>query len=108
MAIRGVSSKGVPKAGTDIRTANIGKQSGADSTQRSQGSGADKVSLTGSATQLQALETQIAGLPVVNATHVAEVQHLLATGSYEYEPIDAAESMLEQEKAFAMGEAKIQ
>ena len=105
MAIRGVSSKGAHKVGTDIRTANAGKQSGVDNVQRNQGAGADKVSLTDSVTQIKALESQIASLPVVNATHVSQVQHLLATGSYDFEPIDAADSMLEQEKAFSMSQS---
>lgn len=102
MAIRSVSSKGAQKVGTDIRTANAGKQTGADTVQGSQGPGADKVSLTDSATQIRALETQISSLPIVNASHVSQVQHLLATGNYDFEPIDAADNMLEQEKAFAM------
>ena len=104
MAIRGVSSKGAHKVGSELLTTSTGKQSDTDNVQRNQGPGADKVSLTDSVTQIKVLETQIASLPVVNATHVSQVQHLLATGSYDFEPIDAADNMLEQEKAFAINQ----
>ena len=59
------------------------------------------MSLTGSAAKLQELETHIASLPIVDATHIADVQRALATGSYHFEPIDAAESLIAQEKEFA-------
>ena len=63
-------------------------------------SSADKVSLTSSATQLQALEDQISSLPVVDTKRVEETQLALSTGSHEIDPDTTAEGVLTVERSF--------
>ncbi len=65
-------------------------------------SGQDKVSLTASATQLQTLTEHVMSMPVVDAQEVSDVQHTLATSGLQFEPGQAADTLLDQEKAFAM------
>lgn len=64
------------------------------------GGSGDKLSLTSEATQLQALEDQIAELPVVDTQRVQEVQRSIATGSFQVDPASVAEKMLQFEAAF--------
>jgi negative regulator of flagellin synthesis FlgM len=54
----------------------------------------DKVSLTDQAAQLQALESQISNLPVVDVDRVREVQQTIAASSYTVEPARVADKML--------------
>ena len=54
----------------------------------------DQVSLTAQASQLQALESQIATLPVVDTQRVQDVQRTLATGSFQMEPLQVADKVL--------------
>ena len=54
----------------------------------------DRVSLTEQAAQLQALEGQIANLPVVDTQRVREVQHAIATGNLRIDPAAIADKML--------------
>ena len=65
-------------------------------------SGQDRISLTESATRLQTLTEQVMTLPVVDAQEVSNVQRTLATTGLQFEPREAADSLLEQEKAFAL------
>ena len=44
--------------------------------------------------QLQALEAEIANLPVVDTQRVQDVQHTLATGSFEIQPARVADKVL--------------
>ena len=57
----------------------------------------DTVSLTGTAAQLQQLESQITMMPVIDAQLVQEVQHKLATGSFHVDPESAATKLLTME-----------
>lgn len=57
-------------------------------------SGGDQVQLSNQATHMQALEAQIANLPVVNTQRVQDVQHTLATGTFQIEPAQVADKML--------------
>jgi len=57
-------------------------------------SSADTLSLTSKAAQLQQLEAQISTLPVVDSQRVEDVQHSLATGSFEVEPAQVADKLL--------------
>jgi len=66
----------------------------------------DKVSLTSSATQLQQLTQQVSQLPVVDVERVTEVQRSVATGSFEFEPMVAADNMLTQERELAVLESQ--
>lgn len=61
----------------------------------------DKVSLTDQAAQLQALESQISNLPVVDVERVREVQQTIATGNYEVQPAQVAEKLLRFEAGLA-------
>jgi len=70
------------------------------------GQGDDKVSLTSSATQLQQLTQQVSQLPVVDVERVTEVQRSVATGSFEFEPMVAADNMLTQERELAVLESQ--
>lgn len=54
----------------------------------------DTLNLTSEASQMQALESQIADLPVVDTKRVREVQHALATGSFQVDPAKVADKML--------------
>ncbi len=67
-------------------------------------SGTDKLSLTSTAQQLQTLEDQITALPVVDTQRVQEVQRSLATGSYQIDPAQVADKMLQFESTIG-GEA---
>jgi negative regulator of flagellin synthesis FlgM len=57
----------------------------------------DTVSLTGTAAQMQQLESRIAMMPVVDGQLVQEVQHKLATGSFRVDSERAATSLLTME-----------
>lgn len=61
------------------------------------GSTSDRVSLTDQASQLQALEAQIASLPVVDTQRVHAVQHSIATGSMQIDPASVADKLLKFE-----------
>lgn len=61
----------------------------------------DQVSLTSSATQLKALERQVAELPVVDVKRVSNVQRSVATGSFSFAPVEAADNLLTQERELA-------
>jgi len=76
-----------------------GKQSQADKPANRNSS--DTLSLTDKASQLQALESQISNLPVVDTQRVLEVQHSLATGTYQIEPAQVADKLLSFEAGLA-------
>jgi negative regulator of flagellin synthesis FlgM len=61
----------------------------------------DTVSLTGTAAQLQQLESRITKMPVVDAQIVQEVQHKLATGSFPVDPESAATKLLTMETSLS-------
>ena len=59
--------------------------------------GGDQLQLSNQAAQLQALESQIANLPVVDTQRVQDVQRTLATGSFQIQPAEVADKMLQFE-----------
>lgn len=59
--------------------------------------GGDQLQLSSQVEQLKALEAEIALLPVVDPQRVEDVQHTLATGTFEIEPIQVADKVLEFE-----------
>ena len=67
-------------------------------------SGGDQLKLSNQAAQLQALEAEIANLPVVDVHRVEDVQRTLATNSYEIQPARVAHKVLEFEAG--LGESK--
>ncbi len=89
-----VTSKSVSQSSTSAAPAGAAPAGAA--------SGQDKVSLTESATQLQTLTEHAKTLPVVDVQEVADVQRTLATSGLQFEPAQAADNLLDQEKAFAM------
>jgi len=104
MKIKGLS-------GHPISSGESGKAQSAEKPQNSgaapsgrAGGGDDTVSLTVSATRLQELQAQIASLPVTDANHIADVQRSLASGNFSFEPEEAAENLLTQERDFARSE----
>ncbi|MCB1725322.1 MAG: flagellar biosynthesis anti-sigma factor FlgM [Chromatiaceae bacterium] len=64
----------------------------------------DQVKLSSQASQLQALEAQIANLPVVDTQRVQEVQHTIATGALQVDPARVADKLLTFEAG--LGQAK--
>jgi negative regulator of flagellin synthesis FlgM len=63
--------------------------------------GGDRVNLTASARQLQALTASLAEVPVVNDARVAELRQVLAEGGYEVNPERIAEKLLDMERALS-------
>lgn len=58
----------------------------------------DKVSFTSSAALLQELEKEIASLPIVDSARVEAIQQAVATGTYQVDPVRAADKMLQIER----------
>ena len=56
--------------------------------------GGDQVQVSNQAAQLQALESEIANLPVVDTQRVQDVQRTLATGAFQVEPAQVAHKLL--------------
>ena len=77
------------QAAQQQRMAGIGPQAAAHPT-----TPGDQLNLSPKASQLQALENQIANLPVVDTQRVQDVQRTIATGSYTVEPARVADTML--------------
>jgi negative regulator of flagellin synthesis FlgM len=73
---------------TQQRMADVGPQAAANPNP------GDQLNLSPKASQLQALENQIANLPVVDTQRVQDVQRTIATGSYAAEPARVAAKML--------------
>lgn len=92
------------KTGKSAATKGGGKSAAAGSSARAATS--DSLNLTDKATQLQALEAQIANLPVVDPQRVEDVQHSLATGSYQPEPQEVADKMIEFETGLGKGQTR--
>jgi negative regulator of flagellin synthesis FlgM len=67
-------------------------------------SGADQLKLSSQAAQLQALEAEIANLPVVDVHRVEDVQRTLATGNYEIQPARVADKVLSFEAGLGKAE----
>ena len=101
--IGGRPPQGAGEAGSaKATTANSGRaQAGA--TGRGGGSGSDQLNLSSQAAQLQALEAEIASLPVVDTQRVQDVQQTIATQSYEVQPARVADKVLTFEAGLGKG-----
>lgn len=109
MKIKGLSGHPISSGDSGkAQSAEKPQSSGTASAGRTEGGagGSDTVSLTISATRLQDLQAQIASLPVADAKHIADVQRSLASGHFSFEPEEAAENLLTQEREFARSENK--
>jgi len=90
----GRSPKEAAKAGKSQATASKNNQAPTGTAPRSGSTGADKLQLSNQAAQLQALEAEIANLPVVDTQRVQDVQRILATGSFQIVPARVADKLL--------------
>ncbi|WP_428603388.1 flagellar biosynthesis anti-sigma factor FlgM [Sedimenticola sp.] len=109
MKIKGLSGHPISTGDTSQSKATEKSQTAttdAASTGKASAGSGDTVSLTISATRLQELEAQIANLPIADAQHVSDVQRSLATGTFAFEPEDAAENLLAQERDFSQIDKK--
>ena len=59
----------------------------------------DTVSLTGTASQLRALEQQISSLPIVDVQRVNSIKQEISSGSYVIDPPKVADKMIQIESA---------
>jgi len=89
----GRPAKEAVEAGKSQAATANNKQSPASGA-RGGSSGADKLQLSNQAAQLQALEAEIANLPVVDTQRVQDVQQTLATGLFEVVPARVADKLL--------------
>ncbi|MCW8881485.1 MAG: flagellar biosynthesis anti-sigma factor FlgM [Sedimenticola sp.] len=87
--------------GGQTRATGKAQTGSASAAEKNSGSSSDKVSITISATRLQELEAQIASLPIADAQHISDIQRSLASGNFVFEPEEAAENLLTQEREFA-------
>ena len=99
MAIEISGSKGRPPleaadAGKSQATAPTKNKAPAGNAGKSAPSGGHQLKLSSQAAQLQALEAEIANLPVVDTQRVSDVQQTLATGSFEIQPARVADKVL--------------
>jgi negative regulator of flagellin synthesis FlgM len=100
LEISSLSGGSVQGSGTSGPVEERAKEANSSTTSAAPSS-ADKVSLTSSATQLQALEDQISSLPVADPQRVEETRLALSTGSHEVNPESTAEGVLAVERSFA-------
>ena len=99
--------------GIGSKTQNISEQqqsrnvekgnSSAQSNSTTNNNPVDTVSLTGTASQLRALEQQIAALPVVDVQRVESIKQNISNGSYEINPPRVADKMIQMETAINRG-----
>ena len=62
--------------------------------------GRDSLSLTDQALQVRALESQVAGLPVIDTKRVTEVQQAIADNELHINPHTVADKILQFETSF--------
>lgn len=101
LEINNISGSSIQSTSDSAQLDNQTNQAGSTATVGKTSGGSDRVSLTSSATQMQALEEQISSFPVVDTQRVEATQQALATGSHEVNPETTAEGMLEVERSFA-------
>jgi flagellar biosynthesis anti-sigma factor FlgM len=95
--VNSLSSGSLKGIGNNDAIDRTDKSSNAYSADAASTSHDDTVSLTGTAAQLQQIQSQIAKMSVVDAQLVQEVQHKLATGSFRTNADSAASKLLTME-----------
>jgi negative regulator of flagellin synthesis FlgM len=85
------------EAGKSQTTPQTTGPAGAGTGAKTGSTGSDRLQLSNQAAQLQALEAEIANLPVINTQRVQDVQRTLATGSFQIKPAEVADKMLQFE-----------
>ncbi len=81
-------------AGKSQAAAPSGKAARAGGAARSSAGSSDQLQLSNQAALLQALEAEIANLPIVDTQRVHEVQRTLATGTFKIIPAQVAHKLL--------------
>lgn len=94
-AVEAAKSQAAPPSNNQTSAAGNGEGAKTAST------GGDKLNLSSQAAQLQALEAEIANLPVVDTQRVQDVQRTLATGAFQIEPAQVADKLLTFETGLA-------
>jgi len=61
----------------------------------------DTINITGTASQLQALEKQLSSLPVVDVQRVDSVKREISNGTFEIDPPRIADKMIQIESAIS-------
>ena len=90
----GRPAQGAPETGKSQASATQSSGARGGAPAKSTGGGNDQVRLSNQAAQLQALEAEIANLPVVDTQRVQDVQQTIATGSFQIDPVQVADKML--------------
>ena len=85
------------EAGKSQTTTQTGSPARGSAGAKTGSTGSDQLQLSNQAAQLQALEAEISNLPVVNTQRVQDVQRTSATGSFQIEPAQVADKMLQFE-----------
>jgi len=90
-----------PSSGQEIPVDNQrnGHDKASSESTGSSASSSDKVSLTGEASKLQALERELASKPVVDGQRVDTVRSAVDNGTFEVNPERIAEKMMSLEQA---------
>lgn len=84
------------------RIGNEGNRSNAAQTGSSAPAAAvDTVNITSAASQLQSLEKQLASLPVVDVQRVDSVKREISNGTFEINPAQIADKMIQIESAIS-------
>jgi negative regulator of flagellin synthesis FlgM len=83
-----------PESGKSQATAPQNTATRTASSGKSASTGSDQLQLSNQAAQLQALEAEIANLPVVDTQRVQDVQQTIATGAFQIEPAQVADKLL--------------
>ena len=91
------------EAGRSNATAANNSRSQTATAGKNTGAGSDQLKLSSQAAQLQALEAEIANLPVVDTQRVQDVQRTIATQSYEIQPARVADKVLTFEAGLGKG-----
>lgn len=91
------------EAGKSQASAQAGPQRAATGA-KTAATGGDQLQLSSQAAQLQALEAEIANLPVVDTQRVQDVQRTIATGSFQVEPAQVADKLLTFEAGLGQGQ----
>ncbi|MCU0766931.1 MAG: flagellar biosynthesis anti-sigma factor FlgM [Gammaproteobacteria bacterium] len=102
MAIEITRFTGRPLQDAADAAAPAGTKTAADAPVRgAAGTGSDKVSFTSTAALLKEIEKDIAALPVVDSARVESVQRQIAAGTYQIDPVGAADKLMKMERALA-------
>ena len=85
--------------GTPVEKSGQGNTNASSGESATTNAGADRVSLTGEARQLQQLENQLASQPVVDSQRVEAVRNAVENGSFTVNPERIADKLISLEQA---------